>query len=641
MKRKIIFILSIYFLVFSSLFFIANAEQYDRFSGLEHIKDFNTIITVNSDATINVVENIIYDFDTIQKHGIFRDIPVKYKDEKGLDFNFNLSNISVENENGESYPFSVSDYNKKYKRIKIGDPNIEIDGVHVYKISYTVDRAIGYFADHDEIYWNATGDMWPVPISSAEAQVNLPESINKKDLKIACYFGFVGSTKACAWSPKAGESVVSDGISIVEFNPVELDSFDGMTVAVGFPKGIVKEPTKVENAISAVKDNFSFIYFVPIILFLFLFGRWYEYGRDPKGTGVIVAEYDVPDGLTPLEVAGIVYNGSRNKDISAEIVSLAVKGYLTIDQKENLTLRGKNDYILKKIKEGSNLTTDHERLLMESLFSMSSVKMAEVASLMNDLSDSKSPIPQGIKTFVANQLAKKAEKTYLEASNNEVKLSSLENSFYTIARRIQSGAMELLVKNGFYDKAPKSKIGNGKGIVGPVVLGLFFSVWASGFVSVIFGFAGIISTILTVWMIVFFTIIMPRRTEKGVAMYERLLGLKEYLQIAEKDRINFHNAPEKKPELFEKLLPYAMVFGVEKAWAKEFEGIYMTPPSWYHGMSGTAFSAGSFVSSMNNFSSVSSSTLSSSPSSSGGGHGGSSGGGSSGGGGGGGGGGSW
>ena len=91
MKRKIIFILSIYFLVFSSLFFIANAEQYDRFSGLEHIKDFNTIITVNSDATINVVENIIYDFDTIQKHGIFRDIPVKYKDEKGLDFNFNLS----------------------------------------------------------------------------------------------------------------------------------------------------------------------------------------------------------------------------------------------------------------------------------------------------------------------------------------------------------------------------------------------------------------------------------------------------------------------------------------------------------------------------------------------------------------------
>src|SRR6185436_19560328 len=83
----------------------------------------------------------------------------------------------------------------------------------------------------------------------------------------------------------------------------------------------------------------------------------------------------------------------------------------------------------------------------------------------------------------------------------------------------------------------------------------------------------------------------PAKTEKGVAAKEHILGLKEYLQIAEKDRLEFHNAPEKKPEVFETLLPYAMVLGVANIWAKEFEGIYNEPPSWYSGPSSTAFNA--------------------------------------------------
>lgn len=129
----------------------------------------------------------------------------------------------------------------------------------------------------------------------------------------------------------------------------------------------------------------------------------------------------------------------------------------------------------------------------------------------------------------------------------------------------------------------------------------------------------------------------PVKTEHGVAIKEHLLGLKLYLKVAEKDRLAFHNAPEKMPEVFEKLLPYAMVFGVDKAWAKEFESIYTTPPSWYEGSQTGHFSAIAFTSSLSSFSSLTSSALSSTP----GGSSGSGGGGSSGGGGGGGGGGSW
>jgi uncharacterized membrane protein len=128
---------------------------------------------------------------------------------------------------------------------------------------------------------------------------------------------------------------------------------------------------------------------------------------------------------------------------------------------------------------------------------------------------------------------------------------------------------------------------------------------------------------------------MTAKSKKGVLSYEYLLGLKDYLKIAEKDRLRFHNAPEKKPEVFEQLLPYAMVFGVEELWAKEFEGIYINPPDWYQGNKNSTFNVVAFGHEMVLFNNLATTSFSSSPSS------GSGGGGSSGGGGGGGGGGSW
>jgi hypothetical protein len=123
-------------------------------------------------------------------------------------------------------------------------------------------------------------------------------------------------------------------------------------------------------------------------------------------------------------------------------------------------------------------------------------------------------------------------------------------------------------------------------------------------------------------------------TQEGVLMKERLLGLRDYLQIAEKNRLEFHNAPEKSPALFEQLLPAALILGVSGIWAKEFADIYTQPPQWYSGSGGAGFSAGAFVSDMNGFSSAASSSLAASPSSSGSGGGGFSGGGRGGGGGG-------
>jgi uncharacterized membrane protein len=130
---------------------------------------------------------------------------------------------------------------------------------------------------------------------------------------------------------------------------------------------------------------------------------------------------------------------------------------------------------------------------------------------------------------------------------------------------------------------------------------------------------GAVSAIISAIIVFVFGFLMPARTHKGVLAKEYILGLKEYLMVAEKDRIKFHNAPEKNPKQFEKLLPYAMVLGVEKEWAEQFKDIYIQNPSWYNDPSGANFNSLVLLSSLNSFSSSTNSVLTSVPSSASGG----------------------
>ena len=124
---------------------------------------------------------------------------------------------------------------------------------------------------------------------------------------------------------------------------------------------------------------------------------------------------------------------------------------------------------------------------------------------------------------------------------------------------------------------------------------------------------------------------MPAKTVVGVEQKRYLLGLREYINIAEKDRIKFHNAPQKSPKHFEALLPFAMVFGLEREWGKQFEGIYTTQPGWYSDSGMAGFNSYLFASSLHDFNSVAATSLSSAPSSASGGGSGFSGGGAGGG----------
>ncbi|MBU1177875.1 DUF2207 domain-containing protein [Patescibacteria group bacterium] len=541
----------------------------------EKIQNFDVHIAVNEDSSINVTEKIVYDFAELQRHGIYRDIPYKYK-ARGGRFSVKLSDFKVVDEKDDGYAYTVSKQDDK-KRIKIGDADRYVSGVHAYLISYKVQRALNYFGEHDELYWNATGLEWQVPINWSGATIKLPQEITPDKLQTACYTGVYGSTtSACQIEVKENGEVtfITDG---------QLRAYEGLTIVVGWPKGVVSQPALLQRTIWFLQDNYYF--FLPFIVFAFSFAYWWIRGRDPKMQGAVVAEYEAPDGLSPAEIGTIVDGKVDNKDITAELIDLAIKGYLKIKQ----TGLGKKDYRLIKLKEPDSLSSDYDKKLMEGLF----------------------------------------------GSGNEIEMKTLVNSFYKDMKIISNQIYTAVTSQGYYAKNPvRAKFGC-LFIVG--IIALFGSFWLGGIMTNFFFGA---SVFISGLIMMIFSMFMPKRTSKGTETLRRILGFKEFLNVTEKERLKFHNPPKMVPKMFEKLLPYAMALGVEGKWAKNFENIYKQQPDWYEGYQGGSFNSIYLTSALSTFSTNSASVMVSQPSSSASGGSGFSGGGS-GGGGGGGGGGSW
>jgi len=582
----------------------------------EEIDSFRSDITVHADGTASVVETILYNFHDQEKHGIYRTIPSKGA--PGTLGDLRLTHFSVTDEQGTPYEFTdpgvsapgvfstllqviagssiFSSVPSEYD-VKIGNADATITGTHTYRISYTALNALGDFAERDEIYWNATGNAWQVPVLAAETHMFLPKTIPADQLHLASYCGPEGATDSCA------DPVViphpDQGTTEVVFKPASLplSEEEGMTVAVGFPKGIVTFAAAPKPSLLLEILGYWFVP-VPLLLVWFLRRKRIAYflvRRAFYKKNVVIAEYD-PGELTPLEASALAMGGPKDKDLSAEIIWLAVKGYLTIqktDGQYSFTATGK---------EATALSAYDQELLT-----------GIVGKHQSDLVDTFYMTANTIKTQVLDSLRLRG---YLEDQKTP-------SHIYVNGSKVQSLVIGSILVSFFLAINP--------GVFVFAILGYKFGIIFSA-TCVLYGLSAIIIGAGT------------RLSEKGLQAEWLLKGLLEYIHVAEEARIKFANAPAKTPETFEKLLPYAMVFGLEKEWAKQFEGIYTAPPTWYTGdTSLNTFSAIAFASNLEHFSSTTTSTLASSPVSAGSSDSfsGSSGGGSSGGGGGGGGGGSW
>lgn len=584
MKKTIIFIGFILGLIFAFSSFTALAANG---LSLEKINDFDVTIRMNRDSTINVSERINYDFGSLSKHGIYRDIPISYS-ARGGNYSLRINDISVTDENNSAYRFESS-ISGDDMRIKVGDPDILVNGKKTYVINYKIGRAMNYFNSHDELYWNATGDKWQIGIDKAEVKVILPEKVAAEKLQKECFAGTLGSISSCSNSGYFPNENEVEEVRFRQDSPLEPG--DGLTIVVGVPKGTVVAPSMIESAFAILWDNL--VLAVPFIVFWIMFYLWYTRGRDPQASGTIIAQFDAPDRLTPGEVGTIIDEKADNEDISSNIINLAIRGYLRITRTEEKGIYfTKSDYILERLKSENDLE-DFDKKLMQGMF----------------------------------------------RSGPLVKVSKLRNHFYNDLALVKRQLYAAVTSKGYFSGNP-SNVRVNYGAAGVIIIILTFLIGPIFLNSM--GVLAFFSFVASGVIVIFFSAIMPARTKKGADAKEYILGLKEYLRVAEKDRINFHNAPEKNPAQFEKLLPYAMVLGVEKEWAKQFEGIYNESPAWYRDSTGVrGFNSLILANSLAGFSHYTKSNLSAVPQGASQGRSGFGGGGHSGGGFGGGGGGSW
>lgn len=537
MKRLRLLLIGLGLLFFVSTPGLASAGVNDF--TITSFKSDQTLTKNDRQGELRIVERINVIF-TDQNHGLLRALPQRYKNHS---LQIHMNRIS--SETGAPTKYSTYDSNGN-KVFKIGDPDKTVTGIQQYTIDYTVRNVITFYDGHDELYWNVNGNQWPQPFASVEATIHLPSGV-KQVKEPVCFTGPQGSRQQhCA--------IMNNGSTVNIKTTQPLSGHSGFTYALAFQKGAFQPSAWCET----VGEYLHIIVGVlgPILIiggsgFLL----WYRHGRDAKGRGTIVPQYEVPDQLKPLKVDGLVDFVAGTAGITATIIDLAIRGYIKIIETKHVKkLRtDTTSYSLELLKNDTSELDANEKKLINALFDE-----ARVGAMVD--------------------------------------VTKQKNKLHSTASAIQRDVKKQLTNEGYFRKSAWSDIGyHARWMILAIAILLGLCFWYSGWIAFVGIGCGVPVAII-------FILLLDARTEKGVAAKEQVEGLKLYLNVAEKDRIKMLQAPNakyaegsKEPvktvKLFEKLLPYAIVLGVEKAWSKQFEGMYTTPPDWYSGSNWRTFSA--------------------------------------------------
>lgn len=484
---------------------------------------------------MDISEAISVDFHDYN-HGILRAIPASYK-KHSLD----LKVESVTSPSGA--PAMYSTYKSSgHLFLKIGDPNRRVTGPQGYVVKYSVDNVITYFTDHHELYWDINGDQWNQPFSAVTARFHIPPNLaSQLQDRMQCYSGSYGSREQnCQMTVSAD----NDG-KILTFNANNLVADENLSAVMAFQKGTFG-PYTWRDYVGEHKGDII-ISAVSLMAVAYVFRRWWRWGKDPKGSGIVVPQYGPPKGVSVLD-AGILQDYRLdNKDVTAIIIDLAIRGYVTITEEDKKTLIFKTGTLTSlTLNKTDSKLADYELSLLQTLFDK---------ELKN---------------------------------GNTVSLGKYISGMQAVIQKIGKDSLKRLTDAGFFDNAP-NRPGNGLLVYALLVCIAMTTVgfWSHNWIG------GLISMAAAV-IVIIIMILMPRRSKLGVMYNEELAGLKLYLNTAEADRIKMLQGPSakyapnaKEPkrtvQLFEKLMPFAVIFGVEKAWAGQFENIYNSPPEWYRG----------------------------------------------------------
>ena len=589
------------------------------------IENYDIDIVVNEDNSFDIEEVITTNFN-IEKHGIYRTIPLKNTVTR-LDGTTSTNRAKVSNVTVD-HTYETSRSGNEYE-IKIGSANYTLIGEQTYRINYTYTLGKDPLKDKDELYYNIIGTEWDTVIKRVNFKITMPKDFDEEKL------GFSSGSYGSIYNDVSYE--VTDNMITGSCNEILLPG-EALTVRLELEEGYFTIPVNNEKYL---------MFIVPFIFLVISIFIWYKYGKDDKVVETV--EFYPPEDFNSLEI-GYLYKGkASSEDVVSLLIYLADKGYIKISETEEQNLFFKNKtFSITKLKEYDGNNTD-EREFFDGLF-----KYQDTVT-ESDLSN------RFYRTI--NKILKSINSKY---NHNKIfeKKSSAKNIFIIIGIIISLMTIVLI---------PVLDYGTGEEVFGIITaliiyipfyaVGIFtnmpilFKIFWLGFTTL---HASIILSTLPVKDVfisdpiylygLIFGIIciigmgiclkyLPKRTPYGNEILGRIKGFKNFLETAEKSKLE--SLVLQDPSYFYHILPYTYVLGVSDKWIKKFETIALESPEWYG--SNTAFTVSSFGNFMNRTMVSAKSSMTSSPSSSGGSSSGgsSSGGGFSGGGSGGGGGGSW
>jgi uncharacterized membrane protein YgcG len=483
------------------------------------VADLSDTISVHEDGSAAVHERITLAFDG-EWHGIHRFIPIEYPGARGTNYTLFLRVTGVTDGSGGKLKYESSNANG-FRDLKIFIPDA-VDATRTVEIDYTVRNGTRFFEDHDEFYWNLTGNDWPVPIDHASALVSFP-SAAAGSLRAQAFTGAYGAAERDATAEVRGAEA-----SFETNNPLPMRG--GMTIDIFIPNGILKEPGAFTRFMWFVGSNP--IVFLPFWTFAVMFTLWWYKGRDPDPGLSVAPMYEPPAGMTPAEAGTLLEDKVHPRDITCTLVDLAVRGFVKIEEVDDkgLVFHHK-DYVfhLLKPRDQWGRLVPHERVMLENVF----------------------------------------------AGGEVTRLSSLKNRFYRALPAIQEDIKSALKTKGMYLLDPDSA--NGYSIAAIVLMVAPFAVVYFAGYNIFSSFVlligcGIISAII--WWL--FARQMTAKTVQGGRTRVAVLGFQEFMNRVDADRLK-----RMPPDTFEKYLPYAMALGVEHHWAQAFAGIVQNPPNWY------------------------------------------------------------
>ncbi len=510
------------------------------------------------------------------KRGIYRTIPTRYKGTFGSYIETPILILRVARD-GEREPVRV-EKRGRYLDLYIGNRNHLLrPGEYTYTITYVIYRHLGFFDDYDELYWNVSGNKWELPIDRVSAKVHLPEGAVSDDFSAEAYTGPLGSKDQHFQSEINATGVYFETTQ-------RLAKGEGLSIVVTWPKGVVKHPTPLQRFGWYLSDNkdMTVLLIGLFTLVIFYLLMWLAHGRDPK-PGVIIPQYDPPAGYSPGAIHYIMNQSIDTKTFSTALVSLATKGYLILVQKKShYAARRTDKAVSKDLGPG-------EMVLLKSLY-------------------------EGIrsKTVDFNQKNRVRIQAAMEANRRALKQHYDKEYFRNNRRFLLPGILiTLFTLIAFVAVNPHTGVG---------ILVLFLSVWMTLFTFAMDGFMkdfrpfevekdfhsikdfiALLLFMLTLFSFVVFLIfalfmntslinavalllllsihhvfskLIKAPTLTGRAFLDKLEGFKLYLTVAEQDEWQLKHPPEKTPELFERLFPYAMALDLEQPWTDRFTMIF-------------------------------------------------------------------